>query len=251
MMTQNHSIIILASGLSQRLGQAKQLLSKDGEPLIRYMTKLALATQPQAIIIVIPECNPSIATAINELATQHFIIHTVTNPTPETGMAHSLYLGIEALIRLDRGDSYESSSINQVLIMGIDQILLDEPHLTALLAGGKAVVASGYSNLENWSNWQDLDEKAVIDKENAIDEKSATDTLKKDIIGLPLAIDYKLLKQWQPSLTGDKGLRYLIRGMPSNQISAVVNSQLSYDIDTPEQLTHARAQSWLDRVDLI
>ena len=239
-MTQNHAVIVLASGLSQRLGQVKQLLNKDGEPLICYMTKLALATQPQAIIIVIPEDNPLIASAITELATQHAIIHTVTNLTPETGMAHSLYLGIEALVNLD------DSLVNRVLIMGIDQILLNEPHLIELLAGQQTVVASGYSSLENWSNWQDLDEKAVIDKKNAIDETTATETLKKDIIGLPLSIDYELLKQWQASLTGDKGLRYLIRGLPSSQISTVNKHQLSYDIDTPEQLTYAKQQGWLD-----
>jgi len=227
-MTQKHAIIILASGLSQRLGQAKQLLCKDGEPLIRYMTKLALATQPQAIIIVIPDDKPLIASAITELATQHSIIHTVTNPTPETGMAHSLYLGIEALVNLD------DSLINQVLIMGVDQILLDEEHLLTLLAGTQTVVASGYSSLENWSNGQDLD------------ETTATEIFKKDIIGLPLVIDYELLKQWQALLTGDKGLRHLIRGLPVSQISSVNNQQLSYDIDTPAQLTHARAQRWLD-----
>lgn len=232
-MTQNHAIIILASGLSQRLGQAKQLLSKDGEPLIRYMTKLALATQPQAIIIVIPDDSPLIASAITELATQHSIIHTVTNPTPETGMAHSLYLGIEALVNLD------DSLINRVLIMGIDQVLLDEEHLLTLLAGAQIVVASSYSSLGNWSNGQDLD------------ETTATETFKKDVVGLPLSIDYELLKRWQVSLTGDKGLRHLIRGLPVIKISSVDNHQLSYDIDTPEQLAHARAQRWLDRVDLI
>jgi len=231
MMTQNHATIILASGLSQRLGQAKQLLRKNGEPLICYMIKIALANQPQAIIMVIPEDNPLIASAITKLATQHSIIHTVTNPTPETGMAHSLYLGIEALVNL--GDSL----INRVLIMGIDQILLDEPHLIELLAGQQTVVASGYSSLGNWSNGQDLD------------ETTDTEIFKKDIIGLPLVIDYELLKQWQALLTGDKGLRHLIRGLPVSQISSVDNHQLSYDIDTPEQLTHARAQRWLDRVD--
>ena len=230
-MTQNHTIIILASGLSQRLGQAKQLLRKNDEPLICYMTKLALATQPQAIIIVIPEDNPLIASAITELATQHTIIQTVTNPTPETGMAHSLYLGIETLICLERGDSYDSLSINRVLIMGIDQILLDEEHLLALLAGTQTVVASSY---KNWSDEQDLN------------KTTATELFKKDIIGLPLSIDYELLKQWQALLMGDKGLRHLIRGLPVNQISSVGNYQLSYDIDMPEQLVYAKQQGWLD-----
>lgn len=218
----NHAVIILASGLSQRLGQAKQLLYKDGEPLIRYMTKLVVSTKPQVIIVVIPDNSSAIDSAINELSVQYSAIQVVVNLLPETGMAHSLYLGIDALIGLT------NLSIERVLIVGIDQILLDEPHLMALLAGKQAVVAS------NYQNWSDLD------------EVSTKDTFKKDIVGLPLAIDYKLLKRWQMALVGDKGLRHLIRGLPSNQISTVLNDQLSYDIDTPAQLSYAKQKGWLD-----
>jgi len=227
----SHAIIILASGLSRRLGEAKQLLYKNGVSLISHMLRLAASTNPQVIIVVIPKNDVSIASAITELATQHATIQTVTNPTPKTGMAHSLCLGIEALTHLD---SCDHLSINRVLIMGVDQILLEEEHLLTLLAGKKTVVASGYSSLPNWRNWQDLAKTA------------ATETIQKDIIGLPLAIDYKLLKQWQALLTGDKGLRHLIRGLPSSQVSTVNNHQLSYDIDTPEQLAYARQQGWVD-----
>ncbi|MGP9688170.1 nucleotidyltransferase family protein [Psychrobacter sp. AOP22-C1-C5] len=219
----NHAVIILASGLSQRLGQAKQLLHKDGEPLIRYMTKLAVATQPQAIIVVIPDNSSAIDSAINELSVQYSAIQVVVNLLPETGMAHSLYLGIEALTDVT------DLSIERVLIMGIDQILLDEPHLIALLAGKQAVVASGY---HSWT---------YLDKANT------TDTLKKDIIGLPSVIDYELLKRWQSTLIGDKGLRHLIRSLPSSRISTVTNAQLSYDIDTPEQCAYAQQRGWLDK----
>lgn len=223
----NHAAIILASGLSQRLGQAKQLLFKNGEPLICSMIKLALSTKPQTIIVVIPDNKPVIKSAIAELALQYSIIQTVINPTPETGMAYSLSLGIRALMNL--GDSL----VNRVLIMGIDQILLDEVHLMALLAGKQPVVASGYHN------WSHLDEMHL-------NKNSATNTSTQNIIGLPLAINYKLLKQWQTVLSGDKGLRHLIRGLPPNQIHAVSNKQLSYDIDTPEQLVYAKQRGWID-----
>lgn len=217
-----HAIIILASGLSQRLGQAKQLLYKDGTPLINYMTMLALTTSPQAVIVVIPNNNSAIDSEIGELSVQYPVIRTVVNSMPETGMAHSLYLGIETLINT-------SALFDRVLIMGVDQILLDVSHLTALLAGKQVVVASGYHN------WQDLD------------EASSNAALKKDIVGLPLAIDYELLKQWQSILVGDKGLRYLIRGLPASQISTVINDQLSYDIDTPKQLDYAKQRGWLSK----
>ncbi len=236
---QNHAIIILASGLSLRLGQPKQLLSINGDPLINYMIKLALVTQPQTVIIVIPDNNPTVAHAIDELIIEEPKIQAVINPIPETGMAHSLSLGIEALTHFDNRneldnskDNHDSESVKRVLIMGIDQILLDECHLTYLLAGKHNIVASSYSN------WQLLD--------TAPSTSEPTSDVKNDIVGLPLVIDYPLLKQWQSALKGDKGLRYLIRALPSNQINIIANHQLSYDIDTPEQLNFAKQQGWLD-----
>ena len=226
----NHAVIILASGLSQRLGQAKQLLFKNNEPLICSMIKLAFSTKPQTIIVIIPDNKPAIKSTIAELVLQYSIIQTVINPTPETGMAHSLSLGIEALMNF--GDSL----VNRVLIMGIDQILLDEAHLLALLAllaGKQTVVASGYHS------WSRLDEMHL-------NKNAATNTATQNIIGLPLTIDCTLLRQWQSKLIGDKGLRHLIRGLPPSQIHAVSNEQLSYDIDTPEQLAYAKQQGWID-----
>ncbi|WP_314884209.1 NTP transferase domain-containing protein [Psychrobacter immobilis] len=224
----NHAVIILASGLSLRLGQAKQLLCKDGEPLICFMTKLALFTKPQVIIIVIPDNQPSIASAMNELAFQYSMIQMVVNLTPEIGMAYSLTLATEAVTQLT------SSLIERVVIMGVDQVLLDEQHLAKLLADKRSVVASAYSS---WQHLNNLN----------LNETSAATALKQNIIGLPLTIDCDLLREWQALLVGDKGLRYLIRELKPSQISTVVNNQLSYDIDTPEQLAHAKQKGWLDK----
>ncbi|WP_296239612.1 MULTISPECIES: NTP transferase domain-containing protein [unclassified Psychrobacter] len=224
----NHAVIILASGLSLRLGQAKQLLCKDGEPLICFMTKLALSTKPQAIIIVIPDNQPSIASAMNELAFQYSMIQMVVNSTPEIGMAYSLDLAIEAVTQLT------SSLIERVLIMGVDQVLLDEQHLVKLLADKRFVVASTYGSWQHLNNMN-------------LNETSAATALKQNIIGLPLTIDCDLLREWQALLVGDKGLRYLIRELKPSQISTVVNNQLSYDIDTPKQLAHAKQKGWLDK----
>ncbi|MGP5178070.1 nucleotidyltransferase family protein [Psychrobacter aquimaris] len=223
----NHAVIILASGLSRRLGQAKQLLCKAGEPLICFMTKLALSTKPQAIIIVIPDNQPLIASAMNELAFQYSIIQMVVNPTPKTGMAYSLTLAIEAVTQLT------SSSIERVVIMGVDQVLLDEQHLAKLLADKRSVVASNYSSWQHSNN-------------RNLNETTTANASTQNIIGLPLTIDYGLLKRWQAALSGDSGLRYFIRELPPSQVSTVSNKQLSYDIDTPEQLIHAKQQGWLD-----
>ncbi|GAF52688.1 nucleotidyltransferase family protein [Psychrobacter sp. JCM 18900] len=220
--SQNHAVIILASGLSQRLGQPKQLLIKNGEPLITYMTRLAITTNPQAIVVVIPDKHRLIDSAITALENQYSTVQIVVNSQADAGMADSLSLGIETIAAL------ETTSIDRVLIMGVDQVLLDEPHLTALLSGEQPVVASRYDSWQRLKKHQNLDETV------------------SDIIGLPLAIDYNLLRQWQSELIGDKGLRYLIRELPTDQVGDVDNDQLSYDIDTPEQLAFARKLGWLD-----
>lgn len=235
---QNHAVIILASGLSQRLGQPKQLLVKDGEPLIVRIIRLAVSTNPQAVIVVIPDNHRSIANVVLHLAVQYPTVRTVVNPEPETGMADSLSLGIESIASL------ENSSIERVLIMGVDQVLLDESHLTALLAGEQSVAASRYYS---WHSWQDLENYQNLDE--VVSNKGATTSKpRSDIIGLPLVINYQLLRQWQAMLAGDKGLRHLIRGLPADQIGTVINDNLSYDIDTPEQLSYAKQQGWLDQL---
>lgn len=240
--TRNHAVIVLASGLSQRLGQPKQLLVKDGEPLIVRMIRLAVSTNPQTVIVVISDKHPAIASVVTELAVQYPAVHAVVNPKHDTGMADSLYLGIETIACLEIA-SLDADSIERVLIMGVDQVLLDESHLTALLAGEQSVAASRYYS---WHSWQDLENYRNLNEIES-NKSSAANKSTSNIIGLPLVINYQLLRQWQAMLAGDKGLRHLIRALPPSQIHTVINKQLSYDIDTPAQLAFAQKKGWLDQ----
>lgn len=227
-----HAVIILASGLSLRLGQSKQLLKKDSQPLISCMIELALTTYPQIVIVVIPNDKTDISAAIDQQVNQNPKLQVVLNATPESGMAHSLSLAIDTLNHLENVDS---AAISRILIMGIDQVLLDSAHLDNLL-------------LDNLI----LDEQlltvptVVASRYPQLNDDYSIDSAKDNIVGLPLTIDYAQLKQWQPQLKGDKGLRHLIRALPTHQISTIINHQLSYDIDTPEQFAHAKQQKWLD-----
>ncbi|WP_201536216.1 nucleotidyltransferase family protein [Psychrobacter ciconiae] len=218
----HHAVIILAAGLSTRLGTPKQLLCKHGQPLIEVMTKEALKTNPAAVIIVSQNQSKNLAdvlTSLSKLSNRNYI---VINRAPEKGMAQSLSLGVEALKTLA-----SSADIKRVLILGIDQIHLDSAHLQELLTVKKVVGASSYPK----------DEAALI---NADDPRA-------NIVGLPIAIDYAKLTPWQDKLSGDKGLRALIRSLDACQIATVINPKLCYDIDTKAQLEAAQSKGWLDQ----
>lgn len=113
----NFAVLILAAGLSRRLGQPKQLLLKNNKPLIRYIAELAIGLNPQSTVVIANE-SIDIASALKELP-----LHIVSNPQAETGMASSLQLGADFLKNDDM----------PVLILGIDQPLLDAAFLKQLV----------------------------------------------------------------------------------------------------------------------
>lgn len=207
-----HCVMLLAAGQSRRLGQAKQLLSIQGQPLIRYMAQLALATQPANISIVIPQSCPSISAALDGLA-----VDLIANPTPETGMALSLSLAVDA-IQLKRPHPLATGPIDPaILIMGVDQVRLHQEHLQQLLC-----------------------------QYNVSAETLVTASQYAGVIGLPLVIRWSQLLAWQPQLSGDQGLRKLIRALPESTYSMIDLPELADDIDTPEQYDQARQHGWLD-----
>lgn len=238
----SHAVIILASGLSQRLGQPKQLLKIQSQPLLEVMVNLALVNSPKAIVLVIPDSLNEIVQLAQTLSIQYDVVEPILNSHPERGMAHSLSLAINDLAsQVEQG-----LDIERILILGVDQVLLEATHLRQLLAGGdstqdsnknavcRKVIASGY--FKSYTALEGSLSNASIKFPD--DEQS--------IIGLPINIDYELLKKWQPTLAGDKGLRHLIRSLTSHDLSVIESPKLSLDIDTPEQLEFARQKGWLD-----
>lgn len=262
-----HTVIILASGLSQRLGTSKQLLTYQGQSLLQIMLNRALATHPQAVVVVIPNTSSDSATVdAVTTSTTHYInkpltkrlktvidevvdrcdltsakVEIVENDSPESGMGHSLYLAIERLKQLQLPANYSAANhfatnkgtacFERVLIMGVDQILLDTAHLDALLAVSNEVVASRYSKCY----------KVLSTTTN-----HGIDPIAESITGLPIALSYVQLVDWQSQLSGDVGLRYLLRALPADKITKVDNLKLSLDIDTLQQQQFAIEQGWLD-----
>jgi len=207
-----HCVIILAAGQSHRLGQPKQILKIQGQPLLRHMAQLALATTPANVSIVVPQTYPEIGQSVESLA-----IDLVPNPTPETGMALSLSLSIDAMKAKLTNPSAALSLDPAVFIMGVDQVRLTSAHLQQLLT-----------------------------QYQACEDTLVTASQYDGVIGLPLVIRWSQLLAWQPQLTGDKGLRKLIRDLPDSSYSTIDFPELAHDIDTPEQYEKARQQGWLD-----
>lgn len=183
----NHAIIILASGLSRRLGQAKQLLFKNGVPLISHMIRLAASTNPQLIIVVIPKNKASIDSEVAKLSDTHLNVKIAINQTPETGMGHSLYTAIEALTYFVSNKNFNDKDFNhevveRVLIIGVDQVLLNLEHVNELLAGKHLVAASAYEP------WQLLD---TLAKNGHIERKAEVkNETKNPIVGLPSSANW-------------------------------------------------------------
>lgn len=220
----HHAVIILAAGLSTRLGTPKQLLYKNGQPLIEIMTIAALQTQPATVIIVSQTQSSELSQILADIQALSNRNQIVINPTPEKGMGQSLYLAINQLKTLA-----ENLEIEHLLILGVDQIHLGSAHLQCLLAEkqaakNKVVVASRYP------------------KDGAI----IANAHHSDVIGLPIAIDYAKLIDWQEKIFGDQGLRSLLRSLDACQIATITNPKLCYDIDTKGQLELAQKNGWLD-----
>lgn len=103
------------------MGQPKQLLQVNGETLIHRAARLALATAPQTLFVVLAEPADAIATALQALPHQVCI-----NPDPIAGMGSSLHAAAPG-----------ASPFDHVLVLVCDQPALSESHLQALLAGAK------------------------------------------------------------------------------------------------------------------
>lgn len=130
-------IIILAAGSSSRMGQPKQQLVIDGQPLLLGSVKTALETGVGKIVVVLGSNAEMNRSMLNELP-----VDIRLNQDWQKGMGNSLKTGIKYL-------KQTSPIIKAALIMVCDQPLLRSSHLLKLIRlyedSGKPVIASAYS----------------------------------------------------------------------------------------------------------
>jgi len=114
--------IILAAGESKRLGQPKQLISWRGQPLIRHIVEVALASQMRTVVVVVGHAARQVREALHPLD-DHPRLKIVFNPEYEEGQASSIRWGLRAV----------APGAEAVMFLTCDQPLLTPALLDALV----------------------------------------------------------------------------------------------------------------------
>ena len=107
--------IVLAAGGSVRLGQPKQLLAWQGEPLVRRAARTALESGLSPVIVVTGAYGEQVAQAL-----EHLPVTIIHNPAWEAGQSTSVRAGLGAL----------PEEIGSAMFF-----LSDQPFVTAELVG--------------------------------------------------------------------------------------------------------------------
>jgi len=122
-VTQHHVALVLGAGGSTRLGQPKQLLTRDGEILVHRAVRLAIETGAAQVFVVVGAHADAVSDAVGNLACE-----VIANPQWSEGLSSSLR---QAAPRV-------AAAALPVLILGCDQPALDAAHLDELLRCARA-----------------------------------------------------------------------------------------------------------------
>lgn len=85
--------IVLAAGMSRRLGRPKQLLEIEGKPLIVHVVERALASRLDAVTVILGHEADRIRAAISD-----YDVAVSVNPDYAAGQSTSLIAGVDALV---------------------------------------------------------------------------------------------------------------------------------------------------------
>ncbi|MCL6713480.1 nucleotidyltransferase family protein [Pseudomonas sp. R2.Fl] len=123
-MTSAHDAVVLAAGGSRRLGQPKQLLTRDGETLVHRGVRLAMETAPRRLLVIVGGHAEAVSAAVRDLPAD-----ILFNPEWEEGLASSLRLAAATLA------ATRAETSPPCLLLACDQPALEAMHLDALRAG--------------------------------------------------------------------------------------------------------------------
>jgi CTP:molybdopterin cytidylyltransferase MocA len=127
--------VVLAAGASTRMGYPKQLIEREGEPLVRRAAIAAVEAGADPVVVVLGANAAIIAPALSGLPS----VTTVVNHNWIEGLASSLAAGLHALDDAGRCDA--------VLVTLADQPLVDATALGRLMSAfdkDHRIIASAY-----------------------------------------------------------------------------------------------------------
>ncbi|HEY8513525.1 MAG TPA: nucleotidyltransferase family protein [Cyclobacteriaceae bacterium] len=131
--------IVLAAGSSSRLGQSKQLLQVEGEPLIRRIARISSESNADRTLVVLGDNEREHGRVIRDLPL-YICIHSGW----EKGMGSSLKAGMDFI------QSFLADT-TAIIVLVCDQPLLTTDHLNNLIDRYRStkahVVASTYSGV--------------------------------------------------------------------------------------------------------
>lgn len=128
--------VVLAAGASVRLGEPKQLISIEGEALLRRSARMALEAGCSPVLVVLGSEAERMKPALAELP-----VSTAVNAEWPEGMGSSLRCGVGEIVK-------SSEAIEALLVLVCDQPRLSVEHLRDLVekhrSGGGPITTSFY-----------------------------------------------------------------------------------------------------------
>lgn len=130
--------IVLAAGMSRRLGRPKQLLDLNGKPLVMHVLERAMASQLDRVLVVTGHERERIASALEPVN-----VDLVFNPGFADGQSTSLIAGLRAL----------AAETDAVVVLLGDQPLVSTLAISGLVERrrqyGDSIVMTGYGEIRS------------------------------------------------------------------------------------------------------
>lgn len=130
--------LVLAAGLSSRLGQPKQLLRLGGRPLVDWPLAALRAVGVELLVLVLGHREEEVMRAVDVRD-----VRVIVNPRFAEGLSTSLKLGILSIATL-------GPAVQGTLVLTADQPLVDPELLRALIdefgRGTHPIVATAYAD---------------------------------------------------------------------------------------------------------